>query len=104
MQGDIILIESEGNKMLFNGNRWKRESKVKSGEHYTAEWWQKKSDLDSIQKTAARLNLLIRKGIVEKVSSGEYEIIRFMPTAMFCENDITTMLKEIQFVKTNKYA
>ena len=88
--------------MFFNGNRWKREPKVKSGEYYTAEWWQKKSGLDSIQKTAARLNLLARKNIVEKVSVGEYEIIRFIPTAMFCENDITIMLKEASLIKTNK--
>ena len=90
--------------MFFNRNRWKREPKVKSGEHYTAEWWKKKSGLSSIQKTVARLNLLVRRGIVEKVSVGEYEIMRFMPTAMFCENDITTMLKETQFIKTNKNA
>lgn len=88
--------------MFFSKGRCKREPKVKSGEHYTAEWWQKKSGLDSIQKTAARLNLLARKNIVEKVSVGEYEIVRFMPTAMFCENDIVIMLKEIQFVNTHK--
>lgn len=86
--------------MFFTRGRWNKESKVKSGEHYTSEWWQKKSGLDSIQKTAARLTLLARKNIVEKVSAGEYEIVRFMPTAMFCENDIVTMLKEMQFVKT----
>lgn len=78
----------------------RKDPKVKSGEHYTAEWWQKKSGLDSIQKTVARLILLARKGIVEKVSVGKYEIVRFMPTAMFCENDIVTMLKEMQIVKT----
>lgn len=78
----------------------KKEPKVKSGEHYTAEWWQKKAGLNSKQKTAARLTLLVRKGIVEKVSIGEYEIVRFMPAAMFCENDIVTMLREMQFVKT----
>ena len=78
----------------------RKQPKVVSGEHYTAEWWQKKAGLDSIQKTAARLYLLARKGIVEKVSVGEYEIVRFMPTAMFCENDIVTMLKEMQIVKT----
>ena len=103
-RSDIIFTESEGNEVFFNGNRWKREPKVKSGEHYTAEWWQKKLGLNSIQKTAARLNLLARKNIVEKVSVGEYEIVRFMPTAMFCENDIITMLKETQFIKTNKNA
>ena len=79
----------------------RKDPKVKSGEHYTAEWWQIKSGLDTIQKTAARLYLLARKGIVEKVSVGEYEIVRFMPTAMFCENDIVTMLKEMQIVKTS---
>jgi hypothetical protein len=84
---------------MFFCNR--KVPKVKSGEHYTPEWWQKKSGLDSIQKTVARLNLLARKNIVEKVSVGKYEIIRFMPTAMFCENDIVAMLKEIQFVKTS---
>ena len=79
----------------------RKEPKVQSGEHYTAEWWQKQAGLDSIQKTAARLYLLARKGIVEKVSVGEYEIVRFMPTAMFCANDIVTMLKEMQIVKTS---
>ena len=79
----------------------RKEPKVKSGEHYTAEWWRQKAGLDSIQKTAARLTLLGRKGIVVKVSVGEYEIVRFMPTAMFCANDIVTMLKEMQFVKTS---
>ena len=88
--------------MLFNiMNLWKKEPKVQSGEHYTAEWWQKKAGLSSIQKTAARLTVLARKNIVEKVSVGEYEIVRFMPTATFCENDIVAMLKEIQFVKTS---
>ena len=88
--------------MLFNiMNLWKKESKVRSGEHYTAEWWQKKAGLSSIQKTAARLTMLARKNIVEKVSVGEYEIVRFMPTATFCENDIVAMLKEMQFVKTS---
>lgn len=86
--------------MLFSRSRWKKEPKVKSGEHYTAEWWQKKSGLDSIQKTVARLTLLGRKDIVEKVSVGKYEIVRFMPTAMFCENDIVAMLKSMQIVKT----
>ena len=88
--------------MLFNiMNLWKKEPKVRSGEHYTAEWWQKKAGFDSIQKTAARLTVLARKNIVEKVSVGEYEIVRFMPTATFCENDIVAMLKEMQFVKTS---
>lgn len=86
--------------MLFNRNQWTKEPKVKSGEHYTAEWWQKKSGLESKQKCAARLTMLAHKGIIEKVSVGEYEIVRFMPTAMFCENDIVTMLKEMQIVKT----
>ena len=79
----------------------RKEPKVKSGEHYTAEWWQKKSGLDSISQAAARLTLLAHKNIVEKVSVGRYEIVRFMPTAMFCENDIVTMLKEMQIVKTS---
>ena len=83
--------------MLF-GRR--KDPKVRNGEHYTAEWWRRKSGLDSIQKTVARLYLLARKGIVEKVSVGKYEIVRFMPTAMFCENDIVTMLKEMQIGKT----
>lgn len=88
--------------MLFNiMNLWKKEPKVQSGEHYTAEWWQKKTGFDSIQKTAMRLTVLARKNIVEKVSIGEYEIVRFMPTATFCENDIVAMLKEMQFVKTS---
>jgi hypothetical protein len=78
----------------------RKQPKVVSGEHYTSEWWQKKSDLDSIQKTVARLNALTRKGIVEKVSVGEYEIVRFMPTPSFCENDIVAMLKSMQIVKT----
>lgn len=86
--------------MLFSMSRWKREPKVQNGEHYTAEWWRQKAGLDSIQRTVARLTLLARKGIVEKVSVGKYEIVRFMPTAMFCENDIVTMLKEIQIAKT----
>ena len=76
------------------------EPKVKSGEHYTAEWWQKKSGLESLHKTVARLVVLTRKGIMEKVSVGKHEIVRFMPTAMFCENDIVTMLKEMPIVKT----
>lgn len=84
--------------MFFN--KWK-QPKVISGEHYTSEWWQKKSGLDSIQKTGARLTLLACKGIVEKVSVGEDEIVRFMPTAMFCENDIVAMLKSMQIVKTS---
>ena len=88
--------------MLFSRSRWKREPKVQSGEHYTAEWWQKKSGLDSIQKTAARLTLLTHKNIVEKVSVGKYEIVRFMPTAMFCENDIVSMLNEMQIVKAQR--
>lgn len=67
--------------------------KVVSGEHYTAEWWMNKCGFDSKQKTAARLTLLARKGIVEKVSVGEYEIVRFMPIASFCENDIVAMIK-----------
>lgn len=88
--------------MFFNIiNLWEKRPKVQSGEHYTAEWWQKKAGFDSIQKTAARLTVLARKNIVEKVSVGEYEIVRFMPTATFCENDIVAMLKEIQFVKTS---
>ena len=69
--------------------------KVISGEHYTAEWWMRKCGFDSKQKTAARLALLTRKGIVEKVSVGEYEIVRFMPTASFCENDIVAMLQNM---------
>lgn len=84
--------------MFFN--KWK-QPKVASGEHYTSEWWEKKSGLDSIQKTGARLTVLARKGIVEKVSVGEYEIVRFMPTAMFCENDIVAMLQSMQFAKTS---
>ena len=85
---------------IFNRIQEKKEPKVKSGEHYTSEWWQKKAGFDSKQKAAARLTLLAHKGIVEKVSVGEYEIVRFMPTEMFCENDIVTMLKEKQIVKT----
>ena len=84
--------------MIFS--KWK-QPKVISGEHYTAEWWRQKAGLDSIQKTVARLVKLTHKGIVEKVSVGEYEIVRFMPTAMFCENDIVAMLKSMQIVKTS---
>ena len=87
--------------MLFSRSRWKREPKVKSGEHYTPEWWRQKANLGSVQKTVTGLTLLTRKGIVEKVSVGKYEIVRFMPTAMFCENDIVTMLKEMQIVKAS---
>lgn len=86
--------------MFFCRRLWKKEPKVKSGEHYTAEWWQKKAGLNSKMQAAARLTLLARKNIVEEVSVGEYEIVRFMPTAMFCENDIVSMLKEMQIVKT----
>lgn len=85
---------------IFNVGQDKKEPKIKSGEHYTAEWWQKKAGFDSKQKVAARLNLLCRKNIIEKVSIDKNEIVRFMPTAMFCENDIIIMLKEMQFVKT----
>ena len=85
---------------IFTRGQEKKEPKIKSGEHYTAEWWQKKSGIESIQKTVARLRMLACKDIVEKVSVGEYEIVRFIPTAMFCENDIVTMLKELQFVNT----
>lgn len=77
-----------------------KEPKVRSGDHYTAEWWQSKSGLETKQKTAARLTPLVNKGIVEKVSVGEYEIVRFVPTATFCENDIVAMLKGTQIVKT----
>ena len=72
----------------------KNTPKVVSGEHYTAEWWMRKCGFDTKQKTAVRLTLLARKGIVEKVSVGEYEIVRFMPTASFCENDIVKMLQK----------
>lgn len=78
----------------------RKDPKVKSGEYYTPEWWQKKSGFDSIQKTELRLNKLARINIVEKVSVGRDEIVQFIPTAMFCENDIVAMLKEMQFVKT----
>ena len=84
--------------MLFSRSRWKKEPKVKSGEHYTAEWWQKKAGLDTVQMTVAKLNLLVHKGIIEKVSIGRYEIVRFMPTSMFCENDIVSMLKQMQII------
>jgi hypothetical protein len=83
---------------LFFSNR--RDPKVKSGEHYTSEWWRKRSGLDTIHKTAAMLTLLTHKDIVEKVSVGKEEIVRFVPTAKFCENDIIAMLKEMQIVKT----
>lgn len=66
--------------------------KVVSGEHYTSEWWMKKCSFDSVHKTAARLNALARKGIVEKVSAGECEIVRFIPTANYCENNIIEMM------------
>lgn len=71
----------------------KNARKVISGEHYTAEWWMRKCGFDSKQKVAARLSVLVRKKIVEKVSVGEYEIVRFMPTASYCENDIVAMLQ-----------
>lgn len=71
----------------------KNTPKVVSGEHYTAEWWMRKCGFATKQKTAGRLTLLARKGIVEKVSVGEYEIVRFIPTASFCENDIVAMLQ-----------
>lgn len=80
---------------FFNSCPEKHEPKVKSGEHYTAEWWQKKVKSEPKQKVVARLCLLERKGIVEKVSAGEFEIVRFVPTSMFCENDVVTMLKEM---------
>jgi hypothetical protein len=74
---------------------------MKYDEYYTASWWQEKSGLNSVQKTAMRLIKLARKDIVKKVSGGRNEIVRFMPTAMFCENDIVTILKEMQFVKAS---
>ena len=72
-----------------------KSRKVVSGEHYTTEWWMQKCGFDSMQKTAARLFLLARKEIVEKVSVGKCEIVRFMPTASFCENDIVAMLQNM---------
>lgn len=72
----------------------KSTPKVISGEHYTAEWWKKKSGLESKQQVVARLTSLIHKSIIEKVSVGEYEIVRFMPTAFYCENDIVKMLQK----------
>lgn len=86
--------------MFFFFNSSHHEPKVKSGEHYTAEWWQRKTGLNTKQKCAARLNVLAHKNIVEKVYAGEYEIVRFMPTASFCENDIVAMLNNMEIVKT----
>ena len=82
-------------KMFFPWfiSKSKNAPKVVSGEHYTAEWWMKKCGFDTKQKAAARLNVLARRGVVEKVSIGEYEIVQFMPTASFCENDIIAMLQ-----------
>ena len=76
-----------------------KEPKVKSGDFYTAEWWRDKAGFETKQKAAARLTFLANKGIVEKVFISEYEIVRFKPTATFCENDIVKMLKETQLVK-----
>ena len=77
----------------------KTTRRVISGEHYTAEWWMRKSGFDSVHKVAARLNILARKEIVEKVSVGECEIVRFMPTASYCENGIVAMLQNIPLDK-----
>ena len=79
-----------------------KEPKVKSGDYHTAEWWQNKASLETKQKAAARLHFLATKGIVQKVYINEYEIVRFVPTATFCENDIVKMLKETQLVKSCK--
>lgn len=68
--------------------------KVESGDHYTVEWWRQKCGFNSVQGTVARLALLARNNILEKVSIGEYEIVRFMPTASFCENDIVKILQK----------
>lgn len=74
--------------------RRKEQPKIKSGEHYTPEWWWKKSGLGTIRQTAVRLNSLVSLSVVEKVSIDKREIVRFMPTAMFCEYEIVAMLRE----------
>ena len=78
--------------MLFSRSRWKKIFKIQSGEHHTAEWWQQKADLKSIQTTVFRLRTLMDKDVVEKVGK-EDEIVRFIPTASFSENDVVAMLQ-----------
>ena len=67
--------------------------KVINSEHFTGEWWRKKCDFDTVQKTTAKLYILVQKGMVEKVRNNENEIVRYIPTADYCQNQIVKMLK-----------
>lgn len=67
--------------------------KVINNEHFTGEWWRKKCGFDTVQKTTAKLYILVREKIVEKVRNNENEVVRYIPTADYCENQIIKILK-----------
>lgn len=62
--------------------------------HHTVEWWMEKVGFNSIHRLASRLNTLSREGSVEKVSGGEFEKVRFIPSPIYSEIDIVMMLIE----------
>lgn len=62
--------------------------------HHTVEWWMEKIGSGSIHRLAFRLNALSKEGNVEKVSGGEFEKVRFIPSPIYSERDIVMMLIE----------
>lgn len=67
--------------------------KVINNEHFTGEWWRKKCGFDTVQKTTAKLYILVQKGMVEKIKNNENEVVRYIPTANYCESQIIKILK-----------
>lgn len=93
----LYLIGTDmANKKYYSYENLKEEErfrKVINNEHFTGEWWRKKCDFDTVQKTTAKLYTLVQKGMVEKVRNNENEIVRYIPTVDYCQNQIVKMLK-----------
>ena len=67
---------------------------VKSGDKYTAEWWQINLNYDTKQATVIKLNNLVKQGVLEKVRKDEYEIVRFVPTG--CEDGVFDIIENLR--------
>ena len=68
--------------------------KIKNGDKYTSEWWREKANLSHKGIANARLWLLEKKGVIERIDNGADEIVCFVPVKNKTIEEIVSMIKD----------
>ena len=72
----------------------KPQPRVLDGDQFTTKWWCQKTGYKTKHEMISKISKLERKGILERVNIGEFEITKFVPEESYSVNDIVEMMKK----------